>query len=537
MRRKAVVVLAGLFVSVIGNAPPAAAALSGFGDMVVDAAHDHVFVSSGPSGSSVTVFDFSGDVVKTIAGEPGASAMVLDGSRLYVLLTNTGAVHVIDTATLARTETYPVPLANAQTGMAMAGGKLWFGTGGCGQWDGKLTSLDPATGTVQSFDGPTNKAFYCTDVAAAPNDPDTLIAYDAGLSPPTLYKYDVTSGAALTAQSRIGNSGDPNDVAFSPDGSTIFVAAGAPYEIQAFSSSDFSKTGSYPTGPYPSAVAVSPDGDSVGAGVDAAYDTDVFVFPRAGGAPTVEFDFGEGAGTVLPGGLEFTPDGGRVFAVVGSSGSSPVFRVVGTDLAPTKLSLSVSDERVPYKGSVTVSADLGAPGNVAGQRVSIYKTPYGGTKKLVKTAAVDSKGVVRATVELTAKTTFVAEYAGNAELAASKSAAKTVKVGSVVSSSMHGYYGTEGKFKLFHYGDQPVQRGKVTPNHAGASVLFVLQINESGKWRTIDSASVSLDEDSSGNAVVIGGGSPHDYRSRVVFAGDADHLGAKSRWTYFRFKA
>lgn len=534
MRRKAVVLLAASFVSIVSNVPAASAALSGFGDVVVDAAHEQVFVSSGPSGSAVTVYDFDGRVKETITGAPGASAMVLEGSRLYVLLTNNPAVHVIDTATLTKTETFTVPLANPRTDMAMAGGKLWFGTGECEQWNGKLTSLDPATGTVATYDGPTNGDFFCTDVAAAPNDPDTLVAYDLALSPPTLYKYDVTTGAVEIARRRLESSAEPKDVAFSADGSTLLVAAGFPYEIQALGAGDFAKIGSYPTGPYPVAVAVSPDGDSVAAGVDSATGPDVVVFDRAGAARTMEVDF-EGASRVLPGGLAFAPDGGRVFAVTGPA-SSPVLRISEMDLAPTSIALSVSHAKVPYRGSVTVTADLRAPGGLAGQRVAIFQTPYGGTKTLVKKATVDSDGVVRAKVELTSKTTFVAEYAGDAERAPSKSRGQTVKVGSVATSSMHGYFGTQGKFKLFHYGDQPVQRGKVTPNHGGATVQFVLQINESGRWRTIDTASVPLDADSSANAVVIGGGSPHDYRSRVVFEGDADHLGDKSKWSLFRYE-
>lgn len=315
----------------------------------------------------------------------------------------------------------------------------------------------------------------------------------------------------------------------------MFVAAGSPYEIQAFDATGFAKTGSYPTGPYPVAVAVAPDGGSVAAGVDSVGEHDVLVFPRDDSTPAAKFGFGDGAGKVLPGGLAFSPDGRRVFAIVGTAGSAAL-RVLGTDLAPTSVTLSVSTEKVPYKGSVTVTADLRAPGGAAGRPVSIYATPYGGIKTLVKKAKTDSDGVVRATVDLTSKTTFIAEYAGDAELAPSKSRPQAVKVGSVATSSMHGFFGTDGKVKLYHYGEQPVQRGKVTPNHAGAPVEFVLQINEAGRWRTVDTATVILDGGSAANAVVIGGGSPHDYRSRVVFAGDADHLGSKSRWALFRYE-
>ncbi len=70
--------------------------VSGFGRIVVDGASKKVFVSS-PRSSAIVVLDFSGRIVRTITDEPGADAMVVIGSVLYVSLTTAGAIDAIDT--------------------------------------------------------------------------------------------------------------------------------------------------------------------------------------------------------------------------------------------------------------------------------------------------------------------------------------------------------------------------------------------------------------------------------------------------------
>ncbi|MGH2756422.1 MAG: hypothetical protein ACRDI3_01390 [Actinomycetota bacterium] len=537
MRRAVFLTLVGLVAGMLPTMGAAGATLPGFGDIVVDPATNHVFVSSGKSASSITVFDLNGAVVKTITGEPGASGMVVDGGNLYVLLANGAAIDVIDTTTLTKTDSFTVP-APSQTGdLVMAGGKLWFGSGVCGQWEGKLNSLDPATGLVQSLDGPTNGSFYCPALSAGPGNPNFILAWDEGLSSGTIYKYDVSTGAAVAAGSGRTDLSNLRDLAVSPDGATIFAASGSPYEIRSYNFSDFTQSGvAYPTGPYPNAVEVSPNGAFLGAGVDASYDPDVFVFPIGDSTPTLEFDFGQAAGNVLPDGIAFSPDSQRVFAVIAPTGGSPTLRVLGTEMSPTSIDLSLSSRRVRFGRSVTVTADLKAPGSMSGQKLSIYKTPYGATKKLVKTGTVSSTGVLKASVNVSKKTIFSAEYLGDAQRLGSTSPNRTVEVKSVATTTLLGAFGRDGKYKLYRYGETPTQRGKVAPNHAGQPVLFTLQAYDNGSWRTIDSGSVLLEADSTATAFVLGGGSPHNYRSRVSFSGDAEHLGDKSSWAYFKYK-
>ncbi|HEV3365283.1 MAG TPA: hypothetical protein VG795_14280, partial [Acidimicrobiia bacterium] len=141
----AVLCILGLTATAPAPAGAAATSLSGFGDILVDAEHGRVLVSSGRDGSSIVVFDLGGRVQKTITGMPGAGAMEIAGDKIYVLLSNGAAIDELDRATLAETATFPVPAADPAESLAYAGGKLWFGAGDCGGGL-DLASLDPATG-------------------------------------------------------------------------------------------------------------------------------------------------------------------------------------------------------------------------------------------------------------------------------------------------------------------------------------------------------------------------------------------------------
>ena len=514
------------------SAAGAATALQGFGDILVDAEHGRVLVSSGRDGSSIVVFDLDGRVQKTIAGEPGAGAMEIVGPKIYVLLSNGAAIDEFDRATLTETASFPIPAADPPETLAHAGGKLWFGTGECGGGS-DLASLDPATGDTVTYPRLVG-ADYCPGLVASPAAPNILIAWDFGLSPATLYKIDVSGEPAVVAKNRLDAS-NMRDVAVSPDGATIFTAAGWPYEVGSYRTSDLSKVGVYPTGPYPTAVDISADGSQVAAGVDAAYETDVFVFPASDSTPVFDHDFETSDRTLVPGGLAIGPDD-RVYAVTeNGSGGALELQVLGTNTRGTTLSLTTSARQVAYRGRVTVTADLaGVRGS--GHRVAIYMTPFGESRQLLRSGTAASDGTFEAVVRLERNTTFTAEYAGDASYAPSESRPKSVGVHAKVSYSLLGFHATSGKYKLYHYGDLPATRTSVAPNHSGDLVTFVLQISQDGDWRTLDTATASLEADSTANATVVGGGSPHNYRAKAVFKGGSGNLAGSSRWAYLRYE-
>jgi hypothetical protein len=72
------------------------------GDVVVDEAHGHVFVSGGRGSGEVVVTDLDGQGLQPITGLAGAEGLLLsrDGSTLYAALVDDRSVAAVDTATL-----------------------------------------------------------------------------------------------------------------------------------------------------------------------------------------------------------------------------------------------------------------------------------------------------------------------------------------------------------------------------------------------------------------------------------------------------
>ena len=310
---------------------------NGFGDMVVDAAHSQVFVSS-PTSGTITALDYAGGVLGTITGEPGPGSMVVHGDKLYVALRNGGAIDVFDTATRLRTSTLAQGLLVQPGPLVYAGGKLWTTTGVCRQ-STQLAAVDPTTGATDSWTSdPSSGVGYCIGLAGSDWDPSVLLAWDRGISPATIARFDVSTGAPVLAVSRwTGNSANLSEISVNPDGASFLVAAGAPYELDEYRVSDLEPDGLvYPVGAYPTAVATSPaQGGLVAAGRDASYDPDVYVYRQ--GQPGVQLlahDFGSQYDVLYPQGLALAADGSTIFAVTGD-GTTAHFHALSIPPAPT----------------------------------------------------------------------------------------------------------------------------------------------------------------------------------------------------------
>jgi hypothetical protein len=500
------------------------------GEVVVDPTHEHVFVSGGSTASAIVVLDFDGNVVQTITSQQGATGMALDESTgtIYVALRNASAISMISTETLAETGRFATTGMSAPSRLALAGGRIWFSyncmsSGGVGSAALNGTDLQTELGSASS----------CNRFATTPTDPNVLAAADVGGS--SLQMYDVSSGSPVQTDYQFspGDVANIKDMRFAPEGSDLFIAAGSPYAVQSFAVSDFTLSGSYTTGPYPDALALTDDGTYVAGGADAYYNPDVFVFDRATGEEIRHWNFGEGY-VLLAGGLAFSPDASRLFAVTKNPATGKVdFRVLTSPTSPaadTSVTLGASKSVVSYGNAVTLSAHL--TGATSGL-VAFYGTPYLGGKTLLKTVAVNGLGDASVSVTPGRKTWYTAEYAGDASHDGSASAEVIVQVRARTTVALSGYYGRSGGYKLYHLGHNPGVRGTVAPNHAGSLLTFVAQRYASGGWRTQTKSSFTITSGGSVNAVLrntrLG-----RYRARVVFAGDSDHLGSTSRWAYLK---
>ncbi|MCX4575276.1 hypothetical protein OHB41_19210 [Streptomyces sp. NBC_01571] len=163
--------------------------------------------------------------------------------------------------------------------------------------------------------------------------------------------------------------------------------------------------------------------------------------------------------------------------------------IVQVSRATTSLSVAANASTYAYGATATVTAHLGTTYN--GRTVSLYATPAGGKKTLVKTGTVDSKGNLTATYKLASNTTFTASYAGDyryAPATATRAVSDQVKVAQALS----GYYTTTTysgtTYRVYHHTVQPTVTTTVSPNKSGQCVHLQVQQYYSGAWHTLSTS-------------------------------------------------
>ncbi|MFE0530825.1 YncE family protein [Micromonospora parva] len=313
---------AGLLVGAVPGHSQAAVAptvtplpLKTVGDVV--SAGDRVFVSGGRSSTDVVVTSATGAVVGTLSGLPGPTDLLLSADRrtLYVALPSANAIAAFDTGSLIESARYDTGAGECPSSLALTGRYLWFGYG-CDQWGGNIGQIDLGRQPARLSTHVAEQDFHDFPLlAAAGQNRSVLLAGQPGLSPASAYAYGIGAAGTLTtlrtnAWSALGSN--LRDIALDPTGTTLYTAAGAPYEVQAFPFADISTpSATYRTGAYPNAVEVSRDGTRIAGGADASYDPDVFVF-TPDGTELARFELGD---ELSPGALAWSPNGARLYAV------------------------------------------------------------------------------------------------------------------------------------------------------------------------------------------------------------------------------
>lgn len=492
--------------------------LPGFGDVVADPSHGHVFVSSGEGHDGVTVLSTIGTVKRTLSGLPGASGMVLsaDGSTVYVALFNGDAIGEIDTATLAVT-TLPTGADTCPSSVAQTAGSLWFGYG-CYGASGSVGTMEP-DGTVHPG--------VITGLGSAPQlttSPalDGVLFTGEGL----LAKYLVTGGGTPSATREhyvsITNLGD---MAITPDGTEVVVAAGWPYYQQRFATSDLSVAGQYTTSNYPDAVAINADGQ-VAAGINGT--PDVWLFQPGGSTATRTYSL---RGSLVPGGLAFA--GSHIYAVTNTSGPYDELHVVSTLPDAT---VKVTTDKSTYKYAAKAHVKVRVPGAPNSSTVSVYAKLANGAHGLVKSGH-PTAGVFTAALHVGLRTTFTATYSGDDTHGPTTSKGVTVKVHGLVVDKVFGKYATSHHVALFHVRKDPRIGAAMAPGHAGQCLYFVAQKPVGGHWRTVGKTGcVVMNSDSAAGAIFSG---THRVGERVRFRaewhGDKVNLADDGPWLDVRF--
>jgi hypothetical protein len=166
--------VAGIALSVGVSASTAQAAtaavalpITQYSHMLVDPAHQHLFITSGSGSSSILVTDYSGQTVATIPDEPGATGLALsnDGSTVYVALANGDAISAISTSTLSETARYATGTGTDPTYVAYSSGRIWFGYGAAAR--GGIGSIDPSTSPATVTLNAAPGSWYAAPIVAA----------------------------------------------------------------------------------------------------------------------------------------------------------------------------------------------------------------------------------------------------------------------------------------------------------------------------------------------------------------------------------
>ncbi|WP_105973045.1 hypothetical protein [Streptomyces geranii] len=400
-----------------------------FGDIVVDGVHQRVFVSD-PDSDRIVATDFRGNFVREISNLRGVRGLELsaDSGTLYAAVPdNLGgtadAIVAVDTATTTVSAQYPTGDVNPQS-VALAGGKLWFGYGDLGTGNiGSVDLTDPEHKVT--LDGDAAKPWTAAPLLDAAPGSNTLVAGLPRRSSTELGVYDVSSGTP-TATARTTVAGEQlKDLAVTPDGQRVVVAAQTPYNHVVYKTADLTAAGKYAnTQGYANAVAVAPDG-TVAAGNDTTYGQGLNVYKPGGTTSVRDYDFiGDGStGRLAAAGLGWAPDRSRLFAVTSAGDSRYDLRVLNT---PTKAVTAVSVS-APTKSArakkLTVTGKITSKVKVpAGSKLTITRkdleTPNG---RKIGTATVASNGTFTFTNSPPAggRVTYTLSYAGDANHLAS----------------------------------------------------------------------------------------------------------------------
>jgi len=222
-----------------------------------------------PSQNSIAIINTNTLVVEdTIFVGSGAANLAFspDGLKAYIANSLSSFVAVFDTQ--SRTVVDSFLLSEQPQDVAFGSlNRLWV-LGGS-----QIFQIDATTGAST---GPSiTDAFIYSGSLEISSDRNTLYYGDYGLSPSTMYKYDVSGNTPVqllvTPFGTVGSNGQ--DLTLSHSDTFICYTTGSGnnnYDIAKFRTSDFASLGAFETGPYPTALAFSPDDLVVYASVDTA---------------------------------------------------------------------------------------------------------------------------------------------------------------------------------------------------------------------------------------------------------------------------
>jgi hypothetical protein len=223
-----------------------------------------------------------------------------------------------------------------------------------------------------------------------------------------------------------------------------------------------------------------------------------------------------------------------------ATATSDVLTVSGV---ATTVGLHTSATKINYRHSVNLTAHLSAHGT--NPTVSIFKTPAGGARMLVRSAPVDADGNLTVSVRPRKTTTFDAVYTGDEVFKPATSPTVKVAVRVAIAGALSRYYTTSRTYRLYHYSPSCVTSGvrcprytvSVAPNHAGDKVSIMLAYHTTSGWVVVGREAARLNSRSRvriilryANRTIVG----QRYRLEAHFAADAANAANTTGWSHFR---
>jgi YVTN family beta-propeller protein len=228
-----------------------------------------------PSHNSVAIINTNTLAVESIplvGSGPTNLGFSPDGSKAYITNGTSNFVAVFDTQTRTVINSFLIPEYPQDVVLGTQNRLFVLGTN-------NIFQIDATTGAST---GPNIEPTYVFSGALEISpDGNSLYYCDYGLTPARMYKFDVSTPNPVlvwqTPFATVGSNGE--DLSLSHDGTFISYATGSGqnnYKIAKFRTSDQATLGLFDTGPYPTAIAFSPDDLVAYASVDTAHGTKIF---------------------------------------------------------------------------------------------------------------------------------------------------------------------------------------------------------------------------------------------------------------------
>ncbi len=276
-------------------------------EVVADRIRPLVYTHAG--GSSIGIYNaYTAAAVGTIGGVGaalGKMSVSPDGSRLYALDTANRSLAVIDLDTRAVTATWTLDQAVDSSTSVLAirpnGVEVVLVGHGRAYQEGRSLGANAVQGTLTASD-----------------DGRKVYAQDSGLSPASVYAYDVDysamAGGVLSVTPAgggwfINGASNGQDIAVRGDGQALYTASGAPYRCSRVDPLDISFVGSLPGGDaYPNNVEVTSDGRAL-CGISGWYSVADFWVHASNGTELANYRVSGYAKALKTGQMVVTPDG------------------------------------------------------------------------------------------------------------------------------------------------------------------------------------------------------------------------------------